>query len=241
MSTARVGPQGPVLLITRGQLDFWREGPDAFRDRNLVSRADLRHDLEQGFSIDVTGAGGSTNFALRCATNGAIYAIGADQRYYNVDPRVLRQFLTDLVSLQIAPPDTNSAPSFAVKDRVPTEDLGIYGLADTNLVRRYVLTATPSNAAPTLLAQLDFGFVNSNAPGTMFVRRAHIADDRAVYAVRISDFARLPVTALDLLSRQIWKFDPTKVVQLTVSSNGSTRILVHNGRYGRQRTCPATR
>jgi hypothetical protein len=229
---ARVGVQGPVL-IARGQVDQWREGPNAFRDRNLVSRANLFQDLEQGFSIDATGAGGSTNFAVRFTTNEPklLYVIGADQLAYPVDGYKMQDFLSNLVTMQIAPPDASNAQAFAVKDRVVAADLGLYGLAETNLVRRYVLTAMPTNAAPTLLAQLDFGSVNTNAPGTMFVRRAHLADDRGVYAVRSGDFAKLPATALDLMEHRIWSFDASNVVQFTVTSNGWTRVLEHMGMH----------
>ncbi len=226
---ARVGAQGPVLRITRGNLDDWRQGPNAFRDSNLVSRPNLMQDLLQGFSIDVIGPDGGTNFVVRW-TNNAIFMMDAEQHVYPVDLDKLREFLTNLLSMQIAAPDASNPQSFAAKDIVRAADLGTYGLADTNVFRRYALTATPSNSAPTLLAQLDFGFANAKAPGTMFVRRAHIADDQAVYAVKTSDFEKLPAKALDLFERRIWPhFEADDVETMTIKSNGLTRILERKG------------
>lgn len=227
---ARAGPGAPIVLVPHADFDEWTNGQNAFRNRNLsLVTADEVFSLTNGFAIDATGANGVSNFAVRCLSNG-VYVIDADQNTYPADGDALKAFLINFISLQIAPPYVSNPQAFAVKDRVLDDDLGTFGLAQTNLISRYVLSATPPGSS-NVLADLVFGFTNTNAPGTIFTRRAHVPDDRAVYAVSLRDVQNLPARGLDLRLRRIWNFDTTNVVRFIISSDGGVRTLDHAGNY----------
>jgi hypothetical protein len=229
---ARASPQSPVVLVSRGSLTNWTEDPNSFRDPLLASTLASRvaDFATNAFTIDEIGANNQTNFSIRKGTNGPIiYVVDSDQKTNLADGQQIISLLTNLFTLEIARPYTNSQ-AFAIKDLPLPESLGDFGLADSNLVRRYLIQETPLGGQPVVLADVMFGFPNTNNPGTICARRAQIGD-QAVYAVWASDVARLPDTALQLRARQIWKFDSTDINKLIVSTNGAVRTLDHKEEF----------
>jgi len=109
-----------------------------------------------------------------------------------------------------------------VKDAITDPELRTYGL--TSPVRQIILkSATASGATNPPLVQLSFG---TNVDERVFARRA---DEDSVYAVKLSDFLRLPSAGWQLRERRIWNFTEGDLARVTIRQGGKTRAMLRAG------------
>ncbi len=112
-------------------------------------------------------------------------------------------------------------------DVVTTPDLPTYGLASPS--RQYILKSAQSNSpgSPTnaIIAEVSFG---TNQADKVYARRA---DESFVYAVKLSDFQRLPAAGWQMRERQIWNLSTNDVTGVTVRQKGRVRRIVRDGPF----------
>ncbi|KAB2662634.1 MAG: DUF4340 domain-containing protein [Verrucomicrobia bacterium] len=206
---ARRLTQTNIVTVDRILLEALNLPYKAFHDSHLANVEISRVD-----SIEVHGL---ENFTLQKGTNG-VWQISQPVAM-PADARLVRQFLTNLASLEIV--------DFA-KD-VPTDtELREFGLMPPS--RTYVLRTTATNAAGTLtnmtIAQMDFG---TNRIDTSFARRP---DETPAYLVRYGDLLELPKHSYEVRDRKFWNFPSSNIVAITSTFNGISPRLVRNPSFG---------
>ncbi|MDB6124730.1 MAG: hypothetical protein JWQ71_3723 [Pedosphaera sp.] len=209
---ARVSGQHAIVLVPKQELGTWSEQQEAFRDRRLAG-------LYSG-ALDIIEVRGAEKFILQRQTNDTWQVMGATNLLADAD--LVREFIEGLSTLEIVP----VKGEFAVKGVVTESELPKYGLATP--VQQFILkrnTLIASNATNLVIAELDFGSTNEDK---IYARRA---DESSVYAVKLSDFQRLPIRAVQFRDRHIWNFKEEEVSRITVRQNGKSLDMVHKGPY----------
>ena len=190
-----------VVAVNAGPLTTWRApfNFNDFRDRHLLS-------LPQPLGpVEVHG---EDRFTLLPQTNGWRLATPD----FAVDPELADDFLANLAGFEIE----------FFKNAVTEPDLRTNGLVSS---AHEITFKRPSTAGETngVLVQLSFGITNDN---TVLVARA---DEDSIYALKLSDFQRLPWASWQLRDRRIWHFTENDVARLSIHQGGKTRDLVHLG------------
>jgi hypothetical protein len=198
---ARRNDEKTVMTVARDLLEPWRASYDFFRDHQLVSPTGPLSAIEIHAREDFT--------LLR--TNNAWLITPQN---LPADTALVSELLGHLAGLQIAQ---------FVKDVVV--DFAEMGLAVPSY--RIILHATATNTVTGTtnipIARIDFG---TNQNDLILARRA---DEDSVYGVKLEDFQRLPITALQLREHRIWNFSTNDVVRVTVRQNGKVRQLLRQG------------
>lgn len=176
-----------VFTVEREPLQPWLASLNAFRDPHLVTL------LRPVAELQVTGG---ESFTLQRSATNAWRLLDSD---LPVDAGFANELLLTLVT----------APIQKFSDSITAADLPEYGL--TEPIRRILLRGQPQNGGTNnVIAELAFGEPKG---GLVYVRRA---DENPVYAINITDYARLAVAGWQLRDRQIWRFPATNVIRLIV-------------------------
>ena len=193
-----------IAAVPKDLLAPWYAQVNDFRDPFLATWS---------APIAVIEVRGSDSFSLVQQTNDAWRVMPQD---LPADAGLVKELLAALGGLQIVE---------FTKDVVIPPDLPAYGLAPP--MQQYVLksAATDSSAGPTnaIIAQVDFG---TNQAGKVFVRRA---DESFVYAVKFTDFQRLPTASWEMRERRIWSFSTNDVARATLRQQGRVRQIIRTG------------
>lgn len=207
---ARRNGQSAIVLLPREVVTAWSAGFQEFRDQHLVRF--------NGGAPDVIEIFGQEQVTVeRQSTNVWRVIKPLD---LPVDTNIMQTFLDTLANLQAVRFNTQVAVDDAVLPDSP-----LWGLAKP--VRRYVLKRhSDIGISNGVMAELDFGSSSNN---NIFVRRADRPEESSVYAVKLSDFAKLPATAFQLRTRRIWDFSETNVTQITLQQHGQTQRWAHKG------------
>lgn len=209
---ARVNGQNSIVMVPRDYVQPWAAGFQDFRDRHLVRFGDGLPDV-----IETVGTGKDDNFTVQRQPDNSWRIIKPID--LPVDTNVMQTFLSDLAQLEVLRIDNRVAV-----DDGALPDSPLYGLASP--MRRYILKRTAKNGTNDVIAELDFGSVKD---GHIFVRRADRPEESSVYAVKLSDFEKLPLTALQLRLRRIWDFSESNVNSIVISRGGKNERLLHQG------------
>ena len=193
-----------IVEVSKDLLAPWYAQVNDFRDPLLATWT------APVASIDVRGL---DSFSLQQQTNGMWRVL---PQGLPADAGLVRGLLSALSTLQIAE---------FTNDVVTAPDLPAYGLAPP--ARQYVLRSAATNApgGPTnaVIAELNFG---TNQSGKVFARRA---DETFVYAVKLTDFQRLPATSWQMRERRIWNLSTNDVARAILRHQGRVRQMVRNG------------
>ena len=186
---------GNVVVVDRETLRPWQGIYNNFLDYHLISLSP--NDIA---SIAVQGDG---RFTVQKQTDGQWQV--RDATTFPADAGLMRDWLASFTNIQTQ-----------IEKTVVT-DLQPYGLMHPLL--QYTLQADggvegQSNA---VMAQIEFG---ASTNGRIFERRL---DESFVNLINPDDFNRLPRAAWQLRDRQIWTFDSSNVVSLTIHQLGGTR------------------
>jgi hypothetical protein len=173
-----------IFTVERQALQPWLAPLNEFRDPHLLTQLPALNEVE------VTG---NESFTLQFTATNTWQLKDSD---LPVDPRAVGEFLLTLQAAKIQ----------QYKDSIIAADLPQYGLAEP--VRRIRLLATTANTNQ-VRAELAFGEVTTN--GLVYVRRA---DENPVYAINITDYARLAVAGWQMRNRQLWSFAETNAVRI---------------------------
>jgi hypothetical protein len=190
-----------IVAVNGGPLAWWRApfNFNDFRDHHLLS-------LPQ--TIGPVEVHGEDRFTLLPQTNGWRLA----PQDFAVDQGLADDFLADLAGFEIE----------FFKNAVTEPDLRTNGLISP---AHEITLKRPTNAGATnaVLVQLSFGITNDNK---VLVARA---DEDSIYALKLSDFQRLPWASWQLRERRFWHFTENDVARLTIHQAGKTRDLARLG------------
>lgn len=200
---ARRNDEKTVQTVGREPLDPWHAAHETFRDRHLISP-----------TVPLAGIEfhALENFTLRRTNTTWIVT----PQNFPADPALVTALLTNLGGLEVAQ---------FYKDVVVAPDLPALGLAVPAYQIIFLAAATNAAAGGTnqIIAGVDFG---TNQNGLIYARRF---DESFVYSVRLADLQRLPLTALQLRERAIWRFSTNDVAGVTIRQDGKTRHLLRQG------------
>jgi len=216
---ARLAGHDSIVLIPLAAITPWLAGFQEFRDRHL-----LRFNGVQPDEITITGP--ESVHLQRLSTGSWTATREGSPDALAVDASTLNGFLTNLTHLSVVRLNNE----VAVKDTVPNEAVALepYGLAKP--ARRYLLrcspSALPAGSTNPVLATLDFGMEKQ---GVVYARRSDLPGETSVYSVTSADFQALPWKQVHFQNKQIWQFDETNVVSLSVRQNGSLLKLERKG------------
>ncbi len=201
---ARRNDEKTVLVVAKDPLEIWHAAHETFRDRHLISPTGPLAAIE--FHAQDT-------FALH-RTNSAWVVTPQN---YQADTALVTSLLTNLGGLQVAQ---------FYKDAVVAPDLPALGLSTPvyQLVFYAAATNTAAGGTNPVIAGVDFG---TNQDGLIYARR--FDEPLSVYAIRLADVQGLPITALQLRDRSIWKFSTNDVTRVTIRQHGKTRQLLRQG------------
>lgn len=203
---ARRAEWNSVVLVPLEPVLPWRAPVGDFRDRHLVELADT--------SVDIVQVSGADEFTLQRQTNGTWQVVGTNS--FPADTALVYDLIGSLGAMQVVQ---------FVKDVVTPPDFPSYGLEPPE--RRYVLqtvTTRPNNVRTNrVIAELIFGATQGDK---VFVRRG---DENSVYAVKLSDYRRLPWAGWQLRQRRIWNFTENDVARVSVRVQGKTTELLRHG------------
>ncbi|HRY46864.1 MAG TPA: DUF4340 domain-containing protein [Candidatus Paceibacterota bacterium] len=189
-----------VCGIPKELVDKLRVSYTDLRDRHLFSES-----LEHANLIEIRA---EETFTLQKLTNESWRMTSPVNM--PADKAMVREFLLRLGQMEILE---------FTKDVVT--DFAIYGLAPA--ARHYSLKTIPVSpnleAAPTRTNEVDFG---TNQVDRVLARRG---DESSVYAVRLTDFERLPTMLHHLRDRQIWDSTVSNIVQINLTTGGQTLKL----------------
>lgn len=206
---ARLGGRDSVMTVLKDPLAPWRSTINEFRDPHL---------LDLTAPVASVEARGEDKFTVQNLTNGTWRVLPAG---FPADAELVKEWLNILSAIPI---------SEFVKDVVAPPDLPDYGLAKP--ARSVVLRTAATNAVPgtnTVLAEIYFGSSTNQADkDKVFARRA---DESAVYAIKLSDFQRLPVAGWQLRDRKLWTGAIDDVARLTIKQQGRTRQILRHAAH----------
>jgi hypothetical protein len=133
------------------------------------------------------------------------------------DAGLVKDLLSALSALRIVEFTTDAATA---------PDLPPYGLASPT--RQYTLRApatnSPSGLTNAIIAQLNFG---TNQADKVFAQR--VDEPGFVYAVKLTDFQRLPAAGWQMRERRIWNLSTNDVARATIRQQGRARQINRNG------------
>lgn len=214
---------GPIVTVPKDPALPWRDVPNKFRDRRLLTlpRPIDQIEVRDGESFTLQRSpreimlpqprGTLAPGISRGESSNTWRAMSQD---FPVDTGLVNNFLGGLAGLQIV----------QFNDAVTEKDLQDDGL--TTPARQIILRSAVTNAlGPTnlVVADLSFGATNED---TVFARRA---DENPVYVVKLAEFQRLPTAAWQLRARRIGNFTTNNVARLTIRQGGKVRQLVRDG------------
>ena len=201
---ARRNDEKTVLAVAKEPLEPWHAAHETFRDRHLISPTGPLAAIE--FHAQEV-------FALR-RTN-SVWIVTPQN--YPADAALVTTLLTNLGGLQVAQ---------FYKDAVVAPDLPALGLAAPVYQINFQVAATNAGAGGTnvIIAGVDFG---TNLDGLIYARR--LDEPLSVYSIRLADVQGLPITALQLRDRTIWKFTTNDVARVILRQNGKVRQLLRQG------------
>jgi Domain of unknown function (DUF4340) len=213
---ARRNGQSSVVLVPREPVAAWLTNAEEFRDRHLVRFGGRWPDL-----LEVTNQeNGEEKFTVERETNEIWRVIKPAE--FPADTNVMRAFLVAFDKLEVVRLDNRVAVNDAA---LPDPDFVRYGLV--NPTRKYFLKRnTAAGASNAVVAELDFGLVKD---GNIYVRRGDLPEETSVYAVKESDYEKLPATSQQLRVRRIWDFSEDDVASITIRQNGQVQKLLHKG------------
>lgn len=190
-----------LFTVPADQFADWRGKLDDFRDRRLV-------EFDPG-RLEKIRVVSDQSFVLELA-DGA-WRISATTTW-PADTNLVGELLGTLASLEI----------FQFVKQVVTEyDLPTFGFgADSRRIAFHMRGAASTNG-PGL--ELEFGRTEGNR---VYVRRS---DEPSVYAIRITDFARLPWRAWQLRERRPWRFSENEVTRVVVTERGRKYEFLRTG------------
>jgi hypothetical protein len=192
-----------IVAVSGEPLRVWRASVNEFRDPHLLTLPTRVDEVEVHGAEDFT--------LLRQAGNAWHIA----SQSYPVDNGLVNEFIGSLGALQVVQ---------YVKDVVTDPDLPTYGLATP--LRQITLKSNSTSgtgATNAVIAQLAFGVIQEDK---VFARRA---DEDFVYAVKFTDYQRLPSASWQLRERRFWNFTTNDVTRLVLRQGGKARQLVRNG------------
>ncbi len=193
-----------MVAVPKDLLAPWHAQVNEFRDPFLVTWSS---------PVALIEVRGQDNFSLQHQTNETWRVLPQD---FPADAGLVKDLVSALRELRIVE---------FTKDVVIAPDLPAYGLALPS--RQYILksaaTATPAGPTNAIIAEVDFG---TNQADKVFARRA---DESFVYAVKSSDFQRLPAASWEMRERRIWNFSTNDVARVTIRQQGRIRQIVRNG------------
>jgi hypothetical protein len=193
-----------IVAVPKDLLAPWYARVNEFRDPFLVTCTS---------PVAVIEVRGQDSFSLQHQTNETWRVLPQD---FPADAGLVKDLVSALRGLQIAE---------FTKDAVIAPDLPAYGLASP--ARQYILksaaTASPAGSTNAIIAEVDFG---TNQADKVFARRA---DESFVYAVKLSDYQRLPAASWQMRERLIWNFSTNDVARVTIRQQGQMRQIVRNG------------
>jgi hypothetical protein len=216
---ARTNLSSTIVLVPREDLKYWSEESWRFRDPYLFSMT--VSDLPG--SIECDGSDGHLDFILQ-GKNGAVIITDRQGQSYSADPGAVGAFVNNLRTMPVVP--WAPGPGHFAYDAVAESLLPSMGLAPVPQRRYLVKEAGAAGATAPIIAQLDFGFPNTNQPGTTWARRSE-SQELSVYAVSDADLARLPTNGLQLRLRQVWNFEATNIARLKIEANGQIKQWKH--------------
>ena len=201
----QVGRTG-IVLVPAEWINPWRARFEEFRDRYIVRLP--------GTGVDTVEVIGGENFVLQRLTNNQWQVIATNK--FAADPILVQQMFGALEALEVAQ---------FVKYVVTEPDLPSYGLEPPS--RRFILRSSATNAPGVgpdgVVVHLMFGAVQGDK---IYVKRT---DEESVYAVRLSDYVRLPSTGWQLRDRRIWQFTENDVLRVLVREKGRLTELRRTG------------
>lgn len=197
---ARRAGSPTVTTVDAAAIAPWKASNTEFRDPHLVA---FNVPIEQ---IEIVGAD-SFNLTQLGSNTWRI-----QPQNLPGDPGLVKDLLTSLAGMQVVQ---------FVKDVVTDHDLPGYGLATP--VRQYVLKGGTNGPTDRKIAEISFG---STVEDRVYVRRA---DESFVWAVKKSDFDKLPGTSWELRSRQIWSIAPDEIDNAIIRQKGQTRKILNKG------------
>jgi len=203
---ARRSGEPAILLVPEEPISPWRAKYDDFRDRHLVAVA--------SGMVDTVEIRGVENFAVQRLTNDVWQVVTTNT--FTADTALVHDLFGSLGALEVAQ---------FVKYVVTPPDLPSYGLEPPSrqYILRVALTNTVSPGTNGVVAQLLFGAVQGDK---IYARRA---DENSVYAVRLSDYQRLPYASWQLRDRRIWNFAENDVSKVAIREKGKTTELLRSG------------
>jgi hypothetical protein len=194
-----------VVAVPKDLLAPWYALVNDFRDPLLVTLT------APVASIEVRT---QDKFSVQQQTNDTWRVVPQD---LPADAGLVRDLLSALSALRIVEFTTDAATA---------PDLPLYGLASPT--RQYTLRApatnSPSGLSNAIIAQLNFG---TNQADKVFAQRAD--EPGFVYAVKLTDFQRLPAAGWQMRERRIWNLSTNDVARATIRQQGRIRHIVRNG------------
>jgi len=194
-----------VVAVPKDLLASWYALVNDFRDPLLVTLT------APVASIEVRT---QDKFSVQQQTNDTWRVLPQD---LPADPGLVRDLLSALSALRIVEFTTDAATA---------PDLPLYGLASPT--RQYTLRApatnSPSGLTNAIIAQLNFG---TNQADKVFAQRAD--EPGFVYAVKLTDFQRLPAAGWQMRERRIWDLSTNDVARATLRQQGRARQINRNG------------
>jgi hypothetical protein len=145
---------------------------------------------------------GEDSFTLLAGTNGWRIA----PQSFPVDNAWADEFLITLAGVQVE----------FHKNAATEPDLRAAGLTEPARVIR-LLGAPPTDGVTNVLAELRFGLTNDQRV------LAARADEDSIYALRLTDFERLPWASWQLRDRHPWRFSVAEVARVVSRQGGQTR------------------
>lgn len=201
----RVG-QPTVVLVPAEWINPWRARFEEFRDRYIVRLPPIELD-----AVEVIG---EENFVLQRLTNNHWQVVATNT--FTADPVLVQQMFGALDALEIAQ---------FVKYVVTEPDLPSYGLKPPS--RQFILRTHATNAPGVgqdgVVVHLLFGSVQGDK---IYAKRA---DEESVYAVRLTDYVRLPSAGWQLRNRRLWQFNENDVVRVQIREKGKLTELRRTG------------
>jgi hypothetical protein len=197
---ARRRDQTAVVTLSTNTLSQWNTSYDVFRDRHLLTMVG---------PIDSIHIIGQDDFTLQWVTNNSWRVLPEN---FPADDAMATRLARTLSELQVADFAGDSV-------RATDPDLVPYGLKTP--ARQFIVSWAPSATATNPPTILDFG---TNTNGQVFARR--IGED-SVYGIALADYQALPSASWEMRDRQIWNFEVSDVVRLTIQQNGRIVDIAH--------------
>jgi hypothetical protein len=187
---ARRDAPGSIVEVAKEPLQAWLAPYTNFLDQHFIS---LSPSLVESITVQ-----GDDSFVVQKQTNGQ-WLVKAGQKQFPADGELMDYWLASLTNV----------PTEIVKTVVT--EFSEYGLNHPAL--QYTVRFVPQAGAQSE-ARLEFG---TNQTGQVFERR--LGED-GVNTFSAQDFAGLPRISWQLRDRQVWRFESSNVVSVTIHQLG---------------------